>query len=197
MMKDSFFRQKALEHYQQNQIPRVIPKFISSLRIFSFWIFAIAIIGGVITIWSYNVPVMKQGSGIIRNVAAQALPGYGLTANGQQARAIAILLLPATFKTQIRLRDEVQIEGTQHALSGTIERLDETLLTSNDIRKRYNLSAQVVPSIQPSDFVALIGFGTTTVSPHDNEKPVMANIRVAMLDVLRLFFMARSRVSTS
>lgn len=192
MIKNSFFRQKALEHYQQNQVPRVVPKFVSPFIIFLCWILSFVFIAGAISVWSYNTPLFAQGSGIIRNVAASALSGYGVPDNEQQAKAIAILLFPDQIETQLHTGNSVQIEGMQHSLSGTIERLDTTLPTLDAIRQRYNLSDDVLPNISSSDFVALVGFGTTTVSSSENDKHVTANVQIGSQNILHLFLIAHT-----
>ena len=64
MIRKSFFRQKALDNYQQNQVPKVIPKFASSFVIFLFWVSFILLVGVVIEVWQYSPVHVEQGSGV-------------------------------------------------------------------------------------------------------------------------------------
>ncbi len=190
MIKESFFRQKALEHYRQNQVPRIMPKFIPSRTIFSYWILFLILIAVGLIIWSYNPPHFEQETGIIQNVSANSLSSYGIPANRQQAQTRTILLLPAQLSSQLQTGRlvQVQLENIHHPVSGTIEHIDRTSLMPDEARQRYHLSDQAIANIPQPAFVALIDFGATMISPGYNGQTVTAYVQVETQNTLSLFF---------
>ena len=194
-MRNSFFRQKALENYKQSQIPKIMPKFTSPFITLLYWILSILFTGAMLAVATYNIPRLQQGSGIIRNVPLSTLRSYGMSVNGQGVQAIAILFLSDQLKSQLHTGTvaQVQVEGTQSLISGTIEHIDGALLTPDVARQRYSLSNQVVSHIPQPAFVALVGLGSVRInSPYDG-RSVKAHLQVGMYNVLSLFFTTQAQ----
>jgi hypothetical protein len=190
MMKKGFYRPEALEHYKQNQVPKVMPSFISSFKIFLFWFCSFLLIGGVGVLWLYSPYHEGQGSGVIRNIAASALPAYGLSKVGTGAQTIAIALLPGQFKTLLRTGSEVQVqpEGVKQSLTGKIERIDETTQTVDQARVLYHLSNQDLSKAPASVVVAFISFAPSQLKANYAGRSITANVKVRIPSVLSLFF---------
>jgi hypothetical protein len=189
MIKSSFFRQKALENYQQSQVPRVMPKFTPPILIFLYWVLFFICIGAALAVWSYSIPYFEQGTGIMRRATAKTLSSYGLTGNGQKSEPIAILFLAERLRNHLHTGNQIRIQvvGTKQQLLGTVERLDETLLTQDEARQRYALSVQTAANIPPAAFVAFIGFGTTMISSENDGRSVTVRIQIGTKNVLSLF----------
>src|SRR5947208_11223944 len=94
-VNQSIFRQKALEHYQQVQMPKTLPKFTSPLTIFWYWVLFFVFVVGVFGVWSLSALVSQQGTGVIHSLTASELKTYKLATNGHGERSIAVVLFPA------------------------------------------------------------------------------------------------------
>lgn len=187
-----FFREKALVHYQQNQAPAILPKFVSSFDIFLYWILFFTFVALACIVWALDIPQFTQGSGVIQNMTASTLHSYGVTITGQNSQPTAIIFFSSNFKTQIQAGHvaQVQIKGTQQSVSGTIKRVDELTLTLDAARQRYHLSTQALSSIPQPALVALIFLDSAGNSSEYDGKPVTAQVQVAVQNVLSLFFSA-------
>jgi hypothetical protein len=190
MMQKGFYRPEALENYKQNQVPKVMPSFISSLKIFLFWFCSFLLIGGVGVLWLYSPYHEGQGSGVIRNIAASALPAYGLPKVGSGAQTIAIVLLPDQFKTLLQTGSVVQVqpERVSQSLAGKIEHINETVQTVDQARVLYHLSNQDLSKASSSVVVAFISFAPSQLKANYAGMSVTANVKVQIPSVLSLFF---------
>lgn len=187
------FRKKALMHYQQNRVPKILPRFASPLTISLYWLAFPIFIGIAIAIWSYNVPQFTQGPGVVQNLTANALRSYGITGDGQSAQSTqttAIIFFSSQFKTQIRAgaTAQLQIKGEQQAVTGTIKRVDEIALSPDGVRQRYHLDSQTLANIPQPAIVALIVLSPTTAHLKYDGMLATAQVQVATQNVLALFF---------
>lgn len=188
MMKNGFYRPEALENYKQNQIPKVTPSFLSSFKVFLFWFCTFLLLGGIVILWLYSPYHEEQGSGVIRNIAASALPTYGLPKVGVGAQTIAIILLPGQLKTLLQTGSVVQVQpkGVSQSLTGRIERIDETLQTVDQVRVLYHLSNQDLSKASSSVVVTFISFVPSQLKANYAGMSVTANVKVRIPSVLSL-----------
>jgi hypothetical protein len=190
MIRKSFFRQKALDNYQQSQVPKVMPKFVSSFVIFLFWGSFILLVGVAIEVWQYSPVHVEQGSGVLLNVAPKTLSDYGLTGQRSNSQKIGVLFFPSQLKTLLQMGNvvHVQLEGVHQSLSGSIERIDTTTQTVDAARSRYHLDKQALPNISSSIVVVLVDFNSSQVTAHYDQKRVTASVNVHIPNILHLFF---------
>src|SRR5579884_4046828 len=132
-VNQSIFRQKALEHYQQVQMPKTLPRFTSPITIFWYWVLFIIFVVAVFSIWSLNALVSMQGSGVIRSLTASELKTYQLAVNGQSERSIAVVLFPEQALETLHIGNSVsvQIAGSSQPVTGKVEQINAQTLTAD------------------------------------------------------------------
>ncbi len=183
----SLFRQKALEHYQQIQTPKVLPRFVAPLTIFWYWILFFGLVAAVVMLWSVQIPVSVQGSGVIRHLTASELQNNKLpVVKGQNGGVYAMMLFPERAATSLRQGSSVSvvITGTAQPVTGKVESIDVAVMPADQIRQ-FGASATSQAPSQPMT-VAFISLGTTVVSGKPDGVRVMASYQSGTTAILPL-----------
>lgn len=172
--KYPIFRSKTLQNYMQKREKCVLPRIIAPPVFALSWIILMLLIVAGIAVWSGQVPVYIDGSGIILVTKSIDNPGADTT---------AVVLLPASSGTYIRPGQliELQIGQAGPQLHRTISAIHQKLLSPGEIRQRYGFT------VTDPSLVMTVGLGSTIPEDLYSGSPVRARIQVGSQSLLALF----------
>lgn len=127
--KDSIFRKQAVEKYLQNREKTILPRFVAPpVFLFCWCLLAIFLCAGLLT-WFGEVPVYVTGEGMVLN---QAVRG-----SGDSPRALIFVPYSSTLRLLAGQRVQLQLAGQASQLTSTVQTVDRTLLSPQEVRQRY------------------------------------------------------------
>jgi hypothetical protein len=188
----TIFRQQALDNYQHVQLPKTLPRFNSPFSIFCYWMLFFILIGSIVGIWSWQLPMIQRGSGVIRHLTENELKTYGLPSHEQTNQAIAIVFFPEQAITTLRSGSSVSvlIAGSSQSIEGKIERVDINTLTAEKTRQRYNLGAAAPSKLSPVATIAFVRIDSTAATASKDGASATASYQTGKITVLELLFKA-------
>jgi hypothetical protein len=129
--KDSIFRKEAVEKYLQNREKTILPRFVAPpVFLFCWCLLAIFLCTGLLT-WFGEVPVYVAGEGMVLN---PAVPSSGDSAG---ARALIFVPYSSALRLHVGQRVQLQLAGQASQLTSTVQTVDRTLLSPQEVRQRY------------------------------------------------------------
>ncbi len=127
--KDSIFRKEAVEKYLQNREKTILPRFVAPpVFLFCWCLLAIFLCTGLLT-WFGEVPVYVAGEGMVLNPAVPS--------SGDSARALIFVPYNSALQLHAGQRVQVQLAGQAAQLTSTVQTVDRTLLSPQEVRQRY------------------------------------------------------------
>ena len=173
--KRSIFRGKAVQTYLQNREKSVLPRIVAPPVFFFCWILLIVLTAAGVAAWLGQVPLYVTGSGMIVNNTL--LPDQG------SDEAVAVILLPASASTRLRvgLPAQVQIGQAGLQLMRTVTLVNSTLLSPSEVQQQYGI-AVTDPSL-----VVAVRLGPDVSRRVYAGSPVHAQIQVGSQRLLALF----------
>jgi hypothetical protein len=188
----TIFRQQALDNYQRIQLPKTLPRFTSPFTIFCYWMAFFILIGAIVGIWSWRLPVLERGSGVIRYLTENELKTYELPSREQTNQIFAILFFPEQAITTLRPNSSVSVlvASSLQSIKGDVERVEVTTLTAEKARQRYNLGAATPSRLPPIATVAFVRISSTAATASKDGACVTASYQTGTTAVLDLLLKA-------
>ncbi|MBV9691645.1 MAG: hypothetical protein JO202_18265 [Ktedonobacteraceae bacterium] len=173
--KRAIFRSKALEKYVQSREKSVLPRFVAPPVFALSWLVLVALTAAGLIAWLGQVPLYATGSGLVLDQSATSPQGND--------EAVAVILLPAASSMHLRtgLSVQVQIGVSGPLVTSTIDSIEPTILSPNEVRQRYMFEV-----LDPS-FVAIVRLGPHISSHMYAGSIVHAQIQVGSQRLLSLF----------
>ena len=172
--KRSIFRSKTVQKYTQNREKSVLPRVVAPPVFVLCWIILTFLVVAGIVAWMGKVPLYTTGMGII---LAQS------TSSNQDNEATAIIPLPVSTASHLRagLPIQVQVGQTGPLLTRTIDSIDSTVLSPDEVQQKYALRVS-----DPSNLL-LVKLGTSISSSTYAGSIVQVQIQTDSQSLLSLF----------
>ncbi|HEU5374628.1 MAG TPA: hypothetical protein VFV38_04240 [Ktedonobacteraceae bacterium] len=150
MAHKALFREQALQHYNQQHVPVVMPRFVSLRATILLWIVLAVCIGAACVSWLIPIPSYIAVSGIV-----QTRPGIGI-----------VLFLPASQATGVRQGMAVQIQLGENGphFATAVASVQTEVMSPASARQRYHLG-DAAWGIVTEPSIALLVPLATTLSP--------------------------------
>jgi hypothetical protein len=188
----TIFRQQALDTYQHAQLPKTLPRFTSPFTILCYWMTFFIVIGAIICLWSWHLPVIERGSGVIRHLTEKELKTYGLPSQKQTNQTIAIMFFPERAISTLRPDSTVSVlpAGSLQSVKGDVVRVDINTLTTEKTRQRYNLGNATPLELSPVTTIAFIRLNSTAGIVSKDKASATASSQVGTTAILELLIKA-------
>jgi len=146
--EQSIFRAKAIKRYQQRQEQGIMLRVSCPSALIFFWVFLFVLVGMIGFTWSIQVPVQIQGQGVIIR---------------QGTMVAAILFFSPEQQASLRVGETaaVSIGSSQLKVSGSVERVDSTIISPDEARSRFNLQGGLAQVITGPSITVVIPIGTS------------------------------------
>lgn len=142
----SIFREKALERYQRTQEQGVMLRVSCPSALTFLWLFLLILAGLLAFAWSVQLPVQLQSQGMIIQ---------------QKSEIVAVLFLVSGERTMLRAGQSatVSIGAGQYTLPGKVERVETTLISPDEARRRFNLQGGLAQIVTEPSIVVTLAIG--------------------------------------
>lgn len=148
----SIFRESAIKRYHERQEQGVLLHVAYPPALIFFGVFLLLLLSASGFVWSIQVPILVQGQGVL---VEQQIAGPDTMA------VVAVLFLSPNQLTNLHMGQPalVSIGPTPINVSGTVERVDPTIISPDQARSRFNLQGGLAQVITGPSITVIISIG--------------------------------------
>jgi len=130
----SIFRERAIEKYMRRQEINVVLRLVSPRVSVFLWALCLLFFAVGVLAWSIQTPVVASGQGIVIQQNANRV-----------TQPVVLLLLPTNQLPNLRTGQSVSvtINAMSASFNSTIQNVEPTVMSPNDIRTKFNVPASL------------------------------------------------------